>query len=65
MIKVINDQPHPSVVKQCICNNCGAMLEYTPNDVRKDKRTDYTGCTDTYHLIDCPKCSKEITVGVQ
>ena len=61
-IKVINPQPHPSVVKQAICRNCGAMLEYTPNDVREDYSSDYTGGRDYYRYIPCPQCNKQVHV---
>lgn len=32
-IKIISKEPDKSVVKRCVCKNCGATLEYTPNDV--------------------------------
>lgn len=62
-MRVISTEPHQSVVKRTICGNCGADLEYTPSDVREDKMTDYTGCTDIYKVIDCGNCSNQITVG--
>lgn len=55
-IKIINVEPDGSVVKRCVCHNCGATLEYTPADTRKITRRDYTGDSDTYTVIDCPKC---------
>jgi DNA-directed RNA polymerase subunit RPC12/RpoP len=62
MIRVIDDKPHPSIVKQVICRNCGSTLEYTPNDVTIDWSTDYTGSRDASNYINCPKCSKRIGV---
>lgn len=29
-IKIISKEPDKSVVKRCVCKNCGATLEYTP-----------------------------------
>lgn len=61
-MKVISTVPHHSVVKQVVCHKCGSTLEYTPNDVTDDRRTDYTGCTDTYKIINCGNCGNKITV---
>jgi hypothetical protein len=33
-IRIIDPGPHKSVVKEVICQNCGATLEYTPADVQ-------------------------------
>lgn len=62
MIRIIEEKPDPSVVKQVLCHNCGVKLEYVPHDIQKRKVSDYTGGCDTYHYITCPKCSEEIPV---
>ncbi len=62
MIKIIDDKPHHSVVRQVICRNCGVTLEYTPNDVLERKVSDYGGGTDTYRWLSCPKCTKDVPV---
>ena len=62
MVKVISTVPHKSVVKEAICPNCGATLEYTPNDVTSKVHRDYGGGSDTYHYIDCPARSKTMEV---
>jgi hypothetical protein len=56
-IKIIKDGPDPSVVKEVVCDNCGATLEYAPIDVRHRDYVDYGGDYDTSYWIDCPKCS--------
>lgn len=61
-IRVIKTEPHPSVVKQVICRNCGATLEYTPNDIKEDYSTDYTGGRDYYRYIPCPPCGHQVHV---
>jgi len=61
-IKIINQEPSREVVKQIVCKNCGVTLEYTPNDIREEKRTDYTGDSDIYKLIDCANCNAVLTV---
>ena len=63
-VTIIDERPSPTVVKQTTCGNCGVTLEYTPNDVREDWRTDYTGGKDCYRIVDCPKCQNSITVGI-
>ena len=62
VVTVVNPEPHPSVIKRCICNNCGAELEYVPNDVKSKTVTDYGGGSDTYYFIVCPQCTKDVSV---
>lgn len=64
-VVIVDEAPDPSVVKRVICRNCGIKLEYTPNDVTKEYRTDYGGGGDTYYYINCPKCKKDITVAIR
>ena len=61
-IKVIKDGPDTSVVKQVVCNHCGATLEYTPIDVQQRSYMDYGGDTATSYWINCPKCNNHIPV---
>jgi hypothetical protein len=56
-VKVIDEGPDKSVIKQVIYTRCGCKLEYIPLDVKS--RT-FDG--DTNHFIICPKCQKEIKV---
>lgn len=62
MTKVINSTPHPTVVKECICNSCGVTIEYVPIDVKSYSATDISGCSDEYHYIECPNCKNKIYV---
>lgn len=62
MIKVIKSEPHPTVVKQVLCRNCGATLEYAPVDVKQDYSIDYTGGRDYYNYIECPCCNHKAHV---
>ena len=62
MVRVVNSDPHPSVVKEVVCKNCGATLEYVPADVQKKTVSDYLGDRDIVHFIKCPPCGHEITV---
>jgi RNase P subunit RPR2 len=62
MVKVINAVPHVSVVKRCICKNCGSELEYVPQEVMVNFTSDYTGGKDYYKYITCPSCNKEVIV---
>ncbi len=68
MIKIINDKPHPSVIKQSIYPSCGVMLEYTPKDISAYYIPNYAkdfGCgkeDDWYEQIQCPKCNHFHTI---
>jgi hypothetical protein len=60
-VEVIDKGPHKSVVKQVICRNCGATLEYTPKDVQH-KTYCVMGESDTCSFIVCPQCKNSVTV---
>jgi DNA-directed RNA polymerase subunit RPC12/RpoP len=62
MVKVISTEPHPTVVKQVVCRNCGATLEYVPADVKSHTYSDYGGGIDVTCYIKCPPCGHEVTV---
>ena len=62
MLRVLDPNPHKSVVKEVICRNCGATLEYVPADITQETHHDYGGGSDTYYFIDCPKCNQQVSV---
>lgn len=62
MVKIVSTDPHPTIVKEAICKNCGCTLSYVPADVTKDYSTDYTGGRDYFKVIKCPSCSKDVRV---
>lgn len=57
-VKIIKKAPHKKVKRKCFCENCGATLEYTPNDVVYKTYSDYGGGSDTYAEFSCPNCGK-------
>lgn len=59
MVKVVDQGPDPSVVKRHVCQNCGAVLEYVPKDVKQRVEHDYGGGSDTVYYIECPQCRTE------
>lgn len=61
-IRIVEEKPDPSVVRKVVCRNCGVSIEYLPVDIQEGRDTDYTGSSDIYHFIECPKCKKEIRV---
>lgn len=61
-IRIIDTQPHKSVVKEIVCRNCGVTLEYTPNDVKDYISHDYGGGSDTYYYIPCPSCNHKVSI---
>lgn len=62
MVKVKSKKPVQP--RSIICHNCKYELEFTGEDIKKGSSTDYTGWTDTYHYITCPRpsCNEEIIV---
>ncbi|QFR55737.1 hypothetical protein JC221_091 [Yersinia phage JC221] len=56
MVTVVSVTP-----KQVSCR-CGAVLSYTPQDIKEKVSTDYTGGRDVYRMIQCPVCNKEVCV---
>ena len=50
-------------VLRATCWECASIVEYTPSETRKDSRRDYTGSSDTYVYLKCPKCAHDICVG--
>lgn len=59
-VRIIEQKPDPSVVKQKICRHCGVKLEYVPNDVKTYSGRDYSGGSDGHEWIDCPNCNKKV-----
>ena len=62
MVRVVKQEPHPSVVKEVVCRHCGATLEYVPADIQRRIETDYGGGRDTVYFIQCPPCGNHQTV---
>jgi ribosomal protein S27E len=62
MVTVVSTVPHPSVVKEVICRNCGATLNYVPADIQNKSVSDYTGDRETVYFIKCPPCGHEVSV---
>lgn len=62
MVQVVNATPHPSVVKEVICHNCGVTLSYVPADKIKKSISDYLGERDYYYVIECPACKHELKI---
>jgi len=62
MVTVVSTVPHPSVVKEVVCRNCGATLNYVPLDIKERTVSDYTGDRDIISYIECPPCGNQVTV---
>jgi len=62
MVTVVSKEPDRSVIKEVICRQCGATLNYTPIEVKEDYTSDYLGDKDYYNYITCPNCSSEVRV---
>lgn len=51
----------PSVTKRATCRHCGAINEYTPNEVRNlYSGRDISGGSDGADGFNCAGCGKEI-----
>ena len=62
MVTVVSAVPHPSVVKEVVCRNCGATLQYVPKDIQSRTYKDYDGSSDTDYFINCPPCGERVFV---
>lgn len=62
MVTVVSTVPHPSVIKEVVCHNCGSTLNYVPRDVQSHTYKDYSGCSDTDYFIVCPACDEKVFV---
>jgi DNA-directed RNA polymerase subunit RPC12/RpoP len=62
MVTVVSTEPHPSVVKEAICRNCGATLNYVPVDIKEEVQSDYGGGREIVHFIKCPPCGHKVIV---
>lgn len=62
MVHVVSLTPPPEMLKEVVCRNCGATLQYMPNEVKSQYYRDYGGGGDTEYWIDCPPCGKKVTV---
>jgi uncharacterized protein with PIN domain len=62
MVRIVELKPDPSVVKQVVCKNCGAKLEYVPADIHSEYVRDYGGVGEMQNWITCPNCNHAVTV---
>lgn len=47
------------IKRRATCNNCGAILEYLPKDIKHRTYKDISQVLDVIHWIECPRCSNE------
>jgi len=62
MVRIVDEGPDPSVVKQVVCRSCGAKLEYVLHDVKEYHGRDISGGPDGSEWINCPKCGKQVVL---
>lgn len=62
MVKVISTDPDKTVTKEIVCRNCGATLEYVPNEVQSRHGTDYGGGPDGEEWVNCPNCGQKAII---
>jgi len=62
MVKILNEEPHKSVIKEDICRKCGVTLSYVPMEVKEGYTSDYLGDRDYYKYIVCPNCKNNVRV---
>ncbi len=62
MVTVVSTVPHPKVVKEVICKNCGSTLQYVPKDIQSHSYRDIGGGYDTDYFITCPPCGEKVYV---
>jgi len=50
-----------TIAKRITCRDCGALIEYFPNEVESRVENEpYGGGTDMYHYLTCPNCGKQM-----
>ena len=62
MVRVVDVGPDKSLVKEVVCKNCSATLEYVPRDIESRTFSDYGGGSDTIYFIKCPPCGEEVYI---
>lgn len=62
MIKIVDEGPHHSVVKNIVCKKCGVTLSYVPMDIKEKKGYNERDGSWGYQWINCLKCNEEITL---
>lgn len=60
MIKIVGYDE--SVTKRSTCRRCGAIVEYTPDEIKDKLESDYGGGKDVVNYISCPGCRGDINV---
>lgn len=45
----------PPKGKRVTCHDCAAVIEYMPEEVEKHNGTDYSGGSDGYERVKCPR----------
>jgi RNase P subunit RPR2 len=60
MVKVVGEDH--SAIKRITCRHCAARLEYVPRDVQEINSKDYSGGSDGYFYIVCPRCNHEVII---
>ena len=55
VVKVVSEKPIKT--KKLVCSKCGYELEYTGEDIHSFTSRDYTGDSDEYYTITCPRQS--------
>ena len=60
MVEIIGDDP--ALFKEVACRNCAARLRYRPSEVQSRTVKDYSGTSEMFYFIVCPRCSKDIGV---
>jgi ribosomal protein L37E len=60
MVQIVGEDP--TAKKKVTCRNCGAILEYTPHEVKVRHGTDYSGGSDGEEWVDCPRCGKKAII---
>lgn len=53
-----------TAVLRTTCRHCASILEYTPSETVAVTSRDYSGVSDTSHMLTCPKCNEQISVSI-
>lgn len=61
-VRIVDEKPGPKIVRNAVCCECGVKVEFLPIDIKEREYMDYSGTSDTFYWVDCPKCQNKIEV---
>ena len=61
-IRIVDETPHPGVIRTAICKQCGTKIEFLPIDIQAQPLYSMGEYECTSYSVQCPKCKSNIDV---